>query len=620
MRHVHHSCPSAFNAGKRARFLVDRPKRLKGGKRVSSRESSMSQTMTTYLQDDYSSIALKALSSIKGLFETQTRRDAVVDREPGTVDKAVLVEISSGMLGTGHEPAAAMLDTHQVVIHECMTLLLEQPDLQTAVIRLRDATTPVRGKMLFSVSDTTMERVTPSMDRTQLDGAIRGNYAECMAEFGALGVQSKDVFVANDDTSFGCRSASPNGWFKAARIGGRAKWEQALSFSVREDVTHMLFAGCMPLAGWLDAAQAPGQEPWLQEIADCIAEIKETGGHVVAAGLDRGFFQPVGFAIAGSSGLAKNDDGAENVLDTRLVMPWKFGPNKADLKWEYLTDDTKAQVIVETLKVDVDKHPGVAGTNNGVVETTPDCATTVKVARVALVDEYGGDEKRSLDELRAEAKDVDAEMQATTRDLEEKEQAYVDYRTAAGKKDAKKPSYGRGKKREKFDDAEDEALYKACLDLHEKSLRLGTRKERILASLVFFAISIFPGEDVVTMVKTFIELARDYHARWLIEIGFKVVKESFCRDIRSCKPTARQFVLVMGMVLHNWWRVVRMEQAVAWLQAHGKPIEFWKVGRRWIRLPIERQIPGLVSSVAFTSRILTEGMMNIVRETIRGAN
>nr|MDO8084511.1 hypothetical protein [Candidatus Sigynarchaeum springense] len=56
---------------------------------------------------------------------------------------------------------------------------------------------------------------------------------------------------------------------------------------------------------------------------------------------------------------------------------------------------------------------------------------------------------------------------------------------------------------------------------------------------------------VLSSIKGFIELVRDYHARWLIENGFKVVKESFCRDIRSCKPTARQFVLVLGMMLHN---------------------------------------------------------------------
>jgi hypothetical protein len=580
----------------------------------------MIQSMTTGLQDDYSSLALKALSSIKGLFETQTRRDPVVAHEPGTLDKVVLVETNAAMLGTGHEPAAANLDIAQVVLHETLGELLAQPDPIAAMKHLYAASALDQGKRLFSVSDTTMERATPSMDRAQLDAAVRESYATCIAEFGAMGVQSKDVLAANDDTSFGCRSASLNGWFKAARVGGRAKWEQALSFSVREDVTHMLFAGCMPLAGWLDADQAPGQEPWLQEFASCMAVIKETGGHVVAGGMDRGFFQPVGFAIAASTGLAKMDDGAENVLDTRLVMPWKFGPNKDELKWKYLLDDTKAQVTVETMDVDVDKHPGVAGTNNGVVETTPDGTTTVKVARVAMIDEYGGDEKRSLDEIRAEAKDVEADLQSTASTLEEKEQAYVDHRIAAGKKDAKKPAYGRGKKRQKFADAEDESLYTTCQDLHEKSVRLGARKECILASLVFFVISIFPGEDVVAMVKTFIELARDYHARWLIEIGFKVVKESFCRDIRSCKPTARQFVLVMGMMLHNWWRVARMEQAVAWLQAHDKPIDFYKVGRRWIRLPIERQIPGLVGAVPFMIRILTEGMMNIVREAIRGAN
>jgi IS4 transposase len=300
------------------------------------------------------------------------------------------------------------------------------------------------------------------------------------------------------------------------------------------------------------------------------------------------------------------------------MTPWKHGPDKDKIKWEYLLDPTTTQVTVETLEVDATKHPDLAGINNGVVETTPEGTTTVKIARVALVDEYGAAGQRTLEELRAEAKDAEDDMKATTRDLEKTEQAYVAHRETSGTKDSKKPGYGRGKKREQFADDEDKTLYNACQDLHEKEQRLKARKESILASFVFFAISLFPGDDVIAAATAFIELARDYHARWLIENGFKVVKESFCRDIRSCKPTARQFVLVLGMMLHNWWRVVRVEQAVAWLRARRKPIVLWKDARPWIRLPVERDIPGLVDAVTFTTRVLTEGILSIIKETIKG--
>nr|MDO8087578.1 hypothetical protein [Candidatus Sigynarchaeum springense] len=97
------------------------------------------------------------------------------------------------------------------------------------------------------------------------------------------------------------------------------------------------------------------------------------------------------------------------------------------------------------------------------------------------------------------------------------------------------------------------------------------------------------------------------------------IKESFCRDIRSCRPTARQFVLVLGMMLHNWWRVVRVKQAVAWLRARGKPVLLWNEARPWIRQPVEREIPGFVEAVTFTTRVLTEGIMSVIKETIKGA-
>ena len=581
-----------------------------------SRDSCMSQAMTTGLQDDYSSMGLKILSSIKGLFETRTRRDSVVDREPGTLDKVVLVETTAAMLGTGHEPAAANMDMIQVVLHETLGELLAQPKLREATQRLWDATAPDHGKKLFSVSDTTMERATPSMDRAQLDAALRANYAECSDALAAMGARSPKIFMANDDTSMPCRSASPNGWFKAAKVGGRAKWEQALPYSTRLDTTNIIFASCMPLAGWLDAKQAPGQVPWLQEIADSIAEVHETGGEVMGVGMDRWFFQPVTFAIAASGKLVTGDGKTRDGPGPRLETPWKHGPDKADVKWQYLLDPARGQVTEETLVVDVTEHPDLAGIDNGIVEMTPEGDTTVKVARIAMVDEYGAGEKRTLDELRAEAKGVDDDMQATASDLETTEQTYVEHREATGKKDAKKPGYGRGMKRKNFADDEDKTLYNKCLDLHEKGKRLETKKASILASLVFFAISLFPGDDVIAMARMFIELARDYHARWLIENGFKVVKESFCRDIRSCKPTARQFVLVLGMMLHNWWRVERAKQVVAWLHAHGKPVMLWKDGRPWIRMPIERGIPGIIPAVTFLSRIITEGILSIIHETI----
>ena len=579
----------------------------------------MIQAATTGLQDDPSSMALKVLSSIKELFETQTRRDAVVEREPGTLDKVVLQELASAMLGTGHEPAAAMLDMVQAVLHESLNEILAEPDPIAAMKRLRDATAPGQGKKLLSVSDTTMERATPSMDRAQLDGALRENYAACIAELDAMGARSTKLFMANDDTSMACRSASPNGWFKPARVGGRAKWEQALSFSAREDTTNMLFTSCLPLAGWLDARQAPARLPWLQEIADSMAYVNETGGTVVALGTDRGLFQPAAFAAASSSTLIEGGDKNKGANGPRLVTPWKHGPDKDKVKWEFLLDSTKDQVTVEMLDVDVVKHPDLAGINNGVVETTVDGATTVRVARVALVDEYGATEQRTLDELRAEAKEVEERARATTRMLDETEQAYVVHREATGTKDAKKPGYRRGVKRQNFADDEDKTLYDRCQGLHEEKRRLEARKESILASFVFFAISLFPGEDVIAAATMFIELARDYHARWLIENGFKVVKESFCRDIRSCKPTARQFVLVLGMMLHNWWRVARVRQVVAWLHARGRPVMLWKDVRPWIRIPVERGISGLVDAVTFTTRVLTEGIMSIMKKTIKGA-
>jgi hypothetical protein len=70
------------------------------------------------LQDVFLADSLKILRNIKAVFETRTRRDASVNHDAGTLDKCALMELTSMLLGTGHEPAASMLDMVQYVFHD----------------------------------------------------------------------------------------------------------------------------------------------------------------------------------------------------------------------------------------------------------------------------------------------------------------------------------------------------------------------------------------------------------------------------------------------------------------------------------------------------------------------
>jgi len=531
------------------------------------------------LQDVFLADSLNILRNIKAVFETKTRRDASVNHDAGTLDKCALMELTSMLLGTGHEPAASMLDMVQYVFHDGLVAIRATQEPIATMDRFIEMTAPGQRQKLFSLHWTTIEGATPDMDRTQVVDLLKMNYASCIEELDRIGARSPEVMLANDDTNEVCRSLGANGWQHPVRVGGKAKWESGLSFPARQDITHRLFINSKPLASWLDDDRRPGATPWINELGDAVAIVQSTGGHVANIGMDRAFNKPDVFALASASAIVPGGNAGRPVS---VVTPRKFGPDKDTFKWNYLLDTTRGQVFVDSMSASCDKYPGLkalAKNAGDVIETKPDGTVTVKYACVALVDEYGTEKPRSLNDLRSEARKVDESLQKTTESLEKAKQKYVAHQEANNKGKAKKPPSGRGKRREEFKDDTDRELYHQCIGLQASKKRLETKKAEFLSSIVFFAISLFPGENPVTATATFIEIAREYHARWCIENSFKVVKWSFFRQVRSRRPTRRQLSLVLGMMLHNFWRVFRVKQLVGSMQSTGEPISLYDEAR-----------------------------------------
>jgi len=199
------------------------------------------------LQDVFLADSLNILRNIKAVFETKTRRDASVNHDAGTLDKCALMELTSMLLGTGHEPAASMLDMVQYVFHDGLVAIRATQEPIATMDRFIEMTAPGQRQKLFSLHWTTIEGATPDMDRTQVVDLLKMNYASCIEELDRIGARSPEVMLANDDTNEVCRSLGANGWQHPVRVGGKAKWESGLSFPARQDITHRLFintTGC----------------------------------------------------------------------------------------------------------------------------------------------------------------------------------------------------------------------------------------------------------------------------------------------------------------------------------------------------------------------------------------
>jgi len=570
------------------------------------------------LQDIFLADSLKILRNIKAVFETKTRRNATVNHDAVTLDKCVLMELASMLLGTGHEPGASMLDMVQDTLHGTLVAIRTSADPIATMDWFIDIIAPGQRQKLFSLHWTTVNDATPDMERTQIDDLLKTNYTSCIKELDQLGARSPELLLANDDTSDACRSPDTNGWHHAVRVGGKAKWESGFSFPTRQDITHKLFISCKPLATWLDGGRRPGVAPWINELGDAIAVVQSTGGNVVGIGMDRAFFKPDVFALASAKKLTPGDSDGKPV---RVITPRKFGPDKDTFKWEYLLDTKRDQVFIDTMNAPGDKYPGLhdlAMNAENVIVARDDGSVDVNYACVAMIDEYGTENPRTLSELRAEARNVEESLKKVKQDIETTEHEYITCQETNGTKKIKNPPHGRGKKRAAFVDPYEKELYNQCISLQATKTRLETKKTNILAALVFFAISLFPGENPVTDAATFIKIAREYHARWCIENSFRVVKWSFFRHVRSRRPIRRQLARVLGMMMHNFWRVYHVKQIIACMQLKGEPVVLFDHARPGIRLPLDTVKYGCIDAVSFLSRIIGIGMVSLIQERIKG--
>ena len=135
----------------------------------------------------------------------------------------------------------------------------------------------------------------------------------------------------------------------------------------------------------------------------------------------------------------------------------------------------------------------------------------------------------------------------------------------------------------------------------------------MLKTLMFFAISVLPGDDPDAKPAMFIVFARDYHERWGIENGFRDVKERFLAKGRSRQLCVRQFRLVLGMMLYNRWEVER--KRIHQLMFSHQPAKDIGSGelRTWIRCKHEQECHCLPTAVGFLVDSWREGILSMLK-------
>lgn len=561
---------------------------------------------------------IKIFSDISRLLTLQTRRDAQVVHEPGTVDKASLMILTAAMASTSIEGASKILQAISSVVQEILVEIRDSPEPLKALERAIAALDPGCKDKVLVVHRTTVSSMIPSPTRDQLDQELGNQAIDCYKDLEEVGMKSTRVTIAMDDTHQDTSTKYPNQHQSDVFIGQANKWSKGLLFPSEYDATHQIFIGMRHRDKRIIDDKKNELRPLLTKIANTAETLQGLGINPAVVEGDRGYFEAEFFAASFAGTLDESGLMSDPSKGARFISPRKFTREKESFKWNYLVGNEKPQVFLDYIRLNPYTHPALKDYCHEQFERTADYRYLVPYACVAMVDEYSTKSCRTLEELREEASRTRDAIEQKTIALDEAIKVYMEYCTSLGKKKVKAPSFGRGKRRTVFKNSREKRLYEVCYKAHDALAKWKGKKRELLKSLMFFAISIIPGEDPEATPSMFMTLARDYHERWGIENGFLYVKESFLLKNRSRKPVKRQFFVTLSMMLYNRWQVKRRQHAATWFKkndmCHG-PAD-WQ--RPWVRRKIEQECPYLPTAVGFLADCWREGILSLMKKKIRG--
>ncbi len=588
--------------------LTERTKKRNDGHQIV--EASNFHETSGEPRDKPLGVGIKILRDIGRLLTVPTRRDASISHESGTVEKASQVVLTSILVDSGFDDAKASLDGLQRVFWEHLKTIRETTDPVATLDREIQRLDPTSGNCLLSVHRTTVSAMIPHADRSELDKSLVEQYKDCMSDLAEIGAKSDALIMAVDETHEKVRSKYYNGNYSYIVVGQTSTWQRGFVYPTEYDVTHQLFMGSRHRDYRLIDSEKKGIRPWLRDVTAKCKIARELGIDQIIIEGDRTYYNAELFTLAA---LGLIDPAANPGHRPRVIVPRKFTREKDDYKWQYLLDVTKKQVFPDYISLNPYTNPALKSACDGAFTKAPNYHYLIPFTCVAMVDEYGSGEKRTLDEVRARAMIVQAGLEQETISMPDLIKSYVEISTKENKKTPKEPSFGRGSRRKKFASDKERRAYEACFKCNARLEKWKKERAALLKALMFFAISLVPGDDPDANPSMFIAFAHDYHERWGIENGFRDVKARFLSKGRSRQPCLRQFRLVLGMMLYNRWEVERKRISYDSKRDDLTQIQAVNASRPWIRSKHEQECTHLPTAVGLLVNAWCLGISSLLK-------
>lgn len=534
-----------------------------------------------------------------------SKQRAHVKSAPQTLDSIQNTINASILTKSSFETGKDFLDSYSEIINIVLSHIKASPNPMETLDYVLKKTMPENHQSLFSASRQAILDNIPQASKKKLDDLCQTNYLSCMEELDQERAKSTNIMIAIDTTSQEARSKYLNNQFSHVIKGQQILWKRGHTFSSIYDCTHQLFISNQHQNKHKTKHEAGGVQSFIIQLQHTCQVVETAGSNVDMIDGDRGYYDGELYAAAYFGYINKD---CLNSKPVRVVVPRKFTRGKDNKKIAFLENPNSLEVTLDSIQLSKYTHPALIDMCKASNLKITESMFEIPIAVVALVDEYGGKKKRSLEELRNQWTKTKKNIANSTERLKTLQDQFVEIQKQVGIKNPKPLSKKTKRKRKTFRNYKVYQAYQAIRKTMIYLESLKASQTKLLNALMFFSISITENEDPLKNPKEFIQIAKTYHERWGIESGFKEDKAKFIRKIRTRKSTQRQWNLTQGMMLYNRWHVARMKEMLNIIRENEWNTFPWDPDRLYIRKKLERKYGHVLKAEGFLLQVLKTGL------------
>ena len=241
----------------------------------------------------------------------------------------------------------------------------------------------------------------------------------------------------------------------------------------------------------------------------------------------------------------------------------------------------------------------------------------IPVAIVATFDAYSNrNKKKTLNYASQKAQEYQTQLIQAKKELN---QAIIQYdqfcKSLPRKYNGKKSNFG-GKRKSVFKYSKEKPIYLKCCQCWDGKKRIQKKLTNLLKRLMFFVVSLKPGDDLNMISEELISISKGYHQRWGVESAFRSLKGSFWIPCQKRSVQARHTRFIISSILFNAWHYSRISRFNRKSQYSAKEIRAIK---RWKKTDDKKKMGELIrseSAGAFLIETWGFGLKSILKQQI----